>query len=297
MSKMSTSEKDTQESHRRKIHFLPDYLLNPTHPVTVCLIGCGGTGSQVLTALARINYSLQALGHPGLYVITYDPDEVSESNVGRQLFSPPDIGRNKAILLTTRVNAFYGTAWEAVPDYFNEKTGIQCNFTLSCVDNIKSRLEISALLKEYAKSSSYREPYMTGYYWLDFGNGRDTGQVALGSLDIIKQPESDLFDTVNRLPLLTERFKLEKVREEDSGPSCSHADALRQQDLFINSTLALLGCDMLWQMLTGGMIPYGGFYLNLKTKCSNPMPLEAVGKVRERPKLRRYRGKQDEPAG
>ena len=87
---------------------------------------------------------------------------------------------------------------------------------------------------------------------------------------------------MGKLPLLTERFKLEKVREEDSGPSCSHADALRQQDLFINSTLALLGCDMLWQMLTGGMIPYGGFYLNLKTKCSNPMPLQAGRKQKSK---------------
>jgi len=283
---MNMQKKDMQEAHRRKMHFLPEYLLNPTHPVTVCLIGCGGTGSQALTALARISYSLQALGHPGLYVVTYDPDEVSESNVGRQLFSPPDVGINKAILLTTRVNAFYGTAWEAVPDYFNEKTGIQCNFTLTCTDNVTSRLEISALLKGYAKSSSYREPYMTGYYWMDFGNGRDTGQVVLGSLGSIKQPESELFGTVEKLPLLTERFNLKKVKEKDSGPSCSHADALRQQGLFINSTLAQMGCDMLWQMLTQGMIGYSGFYLNLKAKCSNPMPLEAAKKQKGKAKAK-----------
>lgn len=257
-----------------RMHILSEYLLNPTHPVTVCVIGCGGTGSQVLTSLARISYSLRALGHPGLYVVTYDPDTVSESNVGRQLFSKSDIGLNKATLLTTRINAFYGTSWEAIPEYFDKETGIQCNITLTCVDNIKSRLEVDKLLQQYTKNMIYREPYMTPYYWMDFGNTRNTGQVVLGSLGKIKQPESTVFETIDKLPLLTERFNLKKVKETDSGPSCSHADALKEQNLFINSTLAQLGCDMIWEMLTEGMIGYGGFYLNLKTKCTSPMPLE-----------------------
>lgn len=269
-----------------RMHFLPEYLLNPTHPVTVCLIGCGGTGSHVLTGLARISYSLQALGHPGLYVVTYDPDTVSGSNVGRQLFSSPDIGLNKAVVLTTRVNAAYGTSWEAIPDCFDKETGIQCNYTLTCVDNVRSRLEVDGLLRQY-KQNIYREPYMTAYYWLDFGNARDTGQVVLGSLGEIKQPESALFETVDNLPLLTERFNLKKVKEKDSGPSCSHADALRQQNLFINSTLAQLGCDMIWEMLSEGMIGYGGFYLNLKTKCTNPMLLKEVVKTKTKAKMKK----------
>jgi PRTRC genetic system ThiF family protein len=271
---------------KQKMHFLPEYLLSPTHPVTVCLIGCGGTGSQVLTCLARISYSLQGLGHPGLYVVTYDPDTVSESNVGRQLFSPSDIGRNKALLLTTRVNAFYGTSWQAVPGYFNEKTGIRCNITLTCTDSVASRLEVDRLLKRYTKMGGSRESYMMTYYWLDFGNGRDTGQVVLGSLCDIEQPESTVFETVGRLPLLTGRFNLKKVKEKDSGPSCSHADALREQNLFINSTLAQLGCDMIWEMLTGGMMPYGGFFLNLKTKCTNPMPLEMPARTKTKVKAK-----------
>lgn len=49
----------------KKIHFTDRYLLNPRHPVTVFVIGAGGTGSQVITNLARMNMALQALGHPG----------------------------------------------------------------------------------------------------------------------------------------------------------------------------------------------------------------------------------------
>ena len=51
----------------KKIHFTDRYLLNPRHPVTVFVIGAGGTGSQVITNLARMNMALQALGHPGLH--------------------------------------------------------------------------------------------------------------------------------------------------------------------------------------------------------------------------------------
>ena len=33
----------------KKIHYTDNYLLKPYHPVTVFIIGAGGTGSQVVT--------------------------------------------------------------------------------------------------------------------------------------------------------------------------------------------------------------------------------------------------------
>ena len=79
----------------KKIHFTDRYLLNPRHPVTVFVIGAGGTGSQVITNLARMSMALQALGHPGLHVTVFDPDTVSQANIGRQLFSETELGLNK----------------------------------------------------------------------------------------------------------------------------------------------------------------------------------------------------------
>ena len=76
----------------KKIHFTDRYLLNPRHPVTVFVIGAGGTGSQVITNLARMSMALQALGHPGLHVTVFDPDTVSQANIGRQLFSENGTG-------------------------------------------------------------------------------------------------------------------------------------------------------------------------------------------------------------
>ena len=42
-----------------RIHYTEQYLLTPQHKVTVNLVGLGGTGSQVLTALARMNEALR----------------------------------------------------------------------------------------------------------------------------------------------------------------------------------------------------------------------------------------------
>ena len=74
----------------KRVHYIDNYLLNPQHPVTVNLIGAGGTGSQVLTCLARLDVTLRALGHPGLFVTLYDPDIVTDANIGRQLFGCSD---------------------------------------------------------------------------------------------------------------------------------------------------------------------------------------------------------------
>ncbi len=62
-----------------------------------------------------------------------------------------------------------------------------------------------------------------------------------------------------------------QAKDEDSGPSCSLAEALEKQDLFINSTLAQLGCNLLWKMFRHGMLEHRGLYLNLETLTVNPI--------------------------
>ncbi len=104
----------------KRVHYIDNYLLNPQHPVTVNLIGAGGTGSQVLTCLARLDVTLRALGHPGLFVTLYDPDIVTDANIGRQLFRQFRPGLNKAQCLITRVNNFFGNDWsESGTGYFS----------------------------------------------------------------------------------------------------------------------------------------------------------------------------------
>jgi molybdopterin/thiamine biosynthesis adenylyltransferase len=85
------------------VHIADNYLINPTNPITVNVVGAGGTGSQMLTALARINHALLNLNHPGLMINAFDDDRISEANLGRQLFSESEIGMYKSVALINRL--------------------------------------------------------------------------------------------------------------------------------------------------------------------------------------------------
>lgn len=248
-------------------HYVANYIINPQHRVTVDLIGAGGTGSQMLQSLARIDYALYKLGHPGLFVRVFDADIVTDANIGRQLFGPRDLKRDKAEVLVTRVNRFYGLDWESVSYmYPNESLEEQtANITISCVDSVKARMEIGKHIRLRGTFYDMDRPY----YWLDFGNQQDRGQVVLGTLFSVVQPSGE-DDAVGVLPCVDQMFDLTKVKDDDSGPSCSLAEALRRQDLFINSTLCQLGSALLWKMFTG-VIESQGLFLNLATMKVNPI--------------------------
>lgn len=241
-----------------KTHFLDEYLMNPTHAITVSVIGAGGNGSQVLNNLAKINASLIALGKAELFVVVYDDDIVELSNIGRQQYSHADIGRFKAEVLITRLNRFYGTNWEAMPFKF-DRAKPTSNIIISCVDTVKSRIEVKYAFNNIKVNHQiYNKPF----YWLDFGNGKDYGQFILGS-NIIKQPNSS-FKTVSKLKTVLDMFPDMHKQEDINEPSCSTREALMKQDLFINSTLVDLGMNLLWRLLIDCHIEYQGAFINLR---------------------------------
>ncbi len=270
------------------LHFVPEYFLQPVHPISVALIGAGGSGSQMLSALARINHALRCLGQPGLDVTVYDPDTVQEPNIGRQLFTSGELGQNKAEALVSRFNRVYGIGWKACPRIFDAKNDKFPNITVTCVDRLDARKEIAAafrkrnitkaMIDEYhrkrggAAFNEYNENY--AFYWLDLGNGQRTGQAILGS-NRVPQPESSEYRTTEYLPVLSEQFRLNDIKEEDSGPSCSMAEALSKQDLFINSVLVQTAASLLWSILTDAAIDTRGFFVNLDTYRTAPITIKA----------------------
>jgi len=259
-------------SDKKRVHIVYPYLLNPTNPISVNLIGAGGTGSQMLTALARINQALNALGHAGLNVTVYDHDTVQRANLARQLFTENEVGLNKGVALINRLNRFFGTNWKAVPIRF-AKSGKEprlANVTISCVDTVAARIEIEEILHLAGAKARHRD---SPVYLLDLGNSKVSGQMVLSTIGAVKQPQSNTFETVDTLPSLIDEYKniQNNGLEDEQTPSCSLAEALGKQDLFINSVMANMGASLLWKMLREGLIEQRGFYLSLGGFRSQPI--------------------------
>lgn len=202
--------------------------------VNVTVAGCGGTGSQVLTLLARLHLALLANGHPhGLSVMAFDPDFVTEANIGRQLFYRGDIGKHKAEVLVKRINFAYGLHWYSR----NSELGRdESDILIGCVDSIRSRRAI------YGGSRCR--------YAIDCGNGADFGQV------LLQAPRHAGFEDM--APGL-----LNGEEAPDSGPSCSLAEALTKQELLVNDFAARIAVQMIWELLRRGGIDYNAVYYNL----------------------------------
>ncbi|AUD03990.1 PRTRC system ThiF family protein [Spirosoma pollinicola] len=281
---------DSPEQGRPSVHFTASYLLNPTNPLTVNLIGAGGTGSQVLTLLARMNHAFTELGHPGLQVRLWDGDTVSQANLGRQLFAHSELKLNKAVALINRVNGFFGTNWKAVPTPYcisrlrgNSRQHASANLFITCVDTVSARREIALILQELrvqAKQDRVAPDRVAfdrdrPYYWLDYGNSQQIGQVILSTVGEIEQPPTQEYVAVGQLPFITDEFDqlLLEADQSDNTPSCSLAEALQKQELFINSTLANHGCSLLWTLFRKAMTPHRGCFLNLETGRTAPLPI------------------------
>src|SRR3970282_1642444 len=196
-------------TEKLKVHFTDNYLISPTNPITVSLIGAGGTGSKVLTALMEINHSLIELGHPGLQLRLWDDDIVTNANLGRQLFAESEIGLYKSVALINRANRFSGTNWKAETVKF-EKDNLgripeeaRATIYITCVDNVQARFGVAEILKEVSNRRYHSDEPK---YWLDFGNSQHTGQVLLSTIGNIHQPNSEKYETVASLPMITEEL-------------------------------------------------------------------------------------------
>lgn len=263
-------------TEKTKVHFTDNYLINPTNPIEVNLIGAGGTGSKVLTCLVEMNHSLNSLEHAGLSVRLWDDDVITEANLGRQRFAECEKGLYKSVALINRANRWAGTNWKAETTKFEKKLSEKhpehtaATIYISCVDSVKARFGIAEILQELTKEAFYRNQPK---YWMDFGNSKHTGQVILSTIGKINQPNSEKYETIAQMPFVTEEFGdlLLQSEWEDDTPSCSLAEALEKQDLYINGALAQMGSSLLWGLFRNGLTENRGFFLNLNDFRSQPL--------------------------
>lgn len=258
----------------KHIHIAPKYFFSPTHPITVAVIGVGGTGSLMLSRLARIDFALKQLGHVGLHVIAYDDDRVESHNVGRQNFTPHDIGEFKSTCLISKINRAFNLLWEGVPcrASFNHYD-LASNIIISCTDSSKSRIELADYLKFQTKAMA---EYSTIYYWLDMGNTRDTGQFILGTVcEDQTQDNINGYNIVTKLKNVLEVFPNLETNDTEviQGAGCSYKDKLNEQSLFINDVLTSHASDLIFNCLYHKEISAQGGFVNLSSGHVRPLKI------------------------
>lgn len=241
-----------------------------TRRAIIHLAGVGGNGAQMAGCLARLDIAMRALGHPaGLHVHAFDPDTVSEANVGRQLYSSADVGSHKAVVTISRLNHFFGLDWDAsvhpIEQAWHGEHGYaqrEADILISCVDTRAARRKMHAYL-----FSGQR--YL---YWMDLGNREHDAQVVLG------QPPSRALplDAPGRLRCVTERYAelMDETVPEDGTPSCSLRMSLVSQGLFINDVAARYAAQLLYELFSTGGLDTHGVVCNLKTKRSVPIQIQ-----------------------
>jgi PRTRC genetic system ThiF family protein len=239
-------------------HLIPAKLLQ--NQVKIALVGCGGNGSQMLTGLARLNHAMVALDHPGLIVCAFDPDTVSEANIGRQLFGAFDIGASKAHTLINRVNAYFGLTWKA---YFGryDWQKLNADIIIVCVDSAKSRHEI---MRTFQRSCPM--------YLMDMGNRAADGQVLFGELRAVSASPAGSARLPSPYDLLPELVDAKAV--EDDTPSCGLAEALERQELFVNQSIVTPALHILWEFFRHGQLTWHGAFVNLRTGSMRAMQVK-----------------------
>jgi PRTRC genetic system ThiF family protein len=260
-----SAEELAMETH----HIHPELL---ERQVRVLIVGCGGTGSAVVSGLPYLHQSLVARGHPGgLHVTVLDGDTISATNCVRQPFTRSEIGLSKAIVLVNRLNMFWGLKWEAVPVHLKAGTFISRSYSgddlrahivVGCVDTRAAR----AAIRDAVGGGS------TTSYWCDQGNTADGGQFILG------EPLNDRNRRARlRLRTAAELFPeiVDPTLDDNGQPSCSSAEALERQEPFVNSTVAQHALALLARLFRYGEISYHGGFISLSTGVSSRLPIDA----------------------
>lgn len=224
------------------------YLLPPDQPIVLALVGCGGTGSHLAQSLARLAVHVGDRGGPSLRLTFIDGDTVEAGNMGRQLFSRAERGRNKAATLAERFNATFGLGIVAVPEMATaallgelappyQTIGI----LVGAVDQASGRQALHATLGR----SSWR-------LWLDVGNETDWGKVLLGTTTESHQLRGALAlgGLCTALPAASLRYpQLLDDTGAVRGNDCAATMRDGAQSLMINQTMAAIAAQYLYQLV------------------------------------------------
>ena len=220
-------------------------------------VGAGGNGSFLAYNIARLAAVLEETGRRCKIVII-DPDRVEEGNVPRSNFSESEIGGYKAQALALRFSRAWGVCITAVNRKFHPSLLWQSHeqncltVMAGAVDNPGARRAINRALVA-CREAEGRTPET---WWIDCGNGRETGQVLIGSATTPEQLRGAFATEMLCQSLPSPAMQRpDLLRATDEGPkrrqrlSCLQLMLMNEQSLMINQRIANEAGEMLTQLL------------------------------------------------
>lgn len=220
------------------MHFDPNTQIS-----TVTIVGCGGTGAQVIRSVARMVYDMREARMHTPQVVLIDPDIVERPNVGRQLFTEADVGQPKAQVLMRRFNLALGLSMTAICEAVDAERHFERwgNLIVGCVDNHLARRELAKV---------------SGALWCDSGNHTSAGQVVIGNTgdrDLVLRQLDGRDGKVGYLPhaglLFPALLESEAEPTPQPGQSCAELVAARSQELLVNDWMAVATAQYIYKLL------------------------------------------------
>lgn len=220
--------------------------------VRFLMVGCGGNGSWLAPAVARLMRVVKESGRE-VSALFVDPDYVEQKNIPRQNFCDAEVGYPKAQTLAARYGLAWGVEIQAIDSRFSacmvDVKWNRLSVMIGCVDNAAARREMARALGARSGEIPPR------IWWLDCGNGRESGQVLLGSTD---KPEAlqrafPLESFCQHLPSPAWQCPdlLEPRPEEldNRKLSCAELALANAQGLIVNQRVASEAADYLARLL------------------------------------------------
>ena len=274
------------------LSFLNAKLVLPVDYKTVqfWLVGAGGTGSFMAMNLARLAFELNNLGKRAEIVIV-DPDNVEPGNIPRSNFCFAEIGANKAETLALRISQAWGIETGFVKEGFcpellqnkNDDWNVQSSNSnklivlVGCVDNHFARREMHETLKLYNEQRYGNS--VPRLWWIDGGNGRDTGQILIGNRlsgrEICEAAEKSPILSLLPAPSLQHPDLLRDVektvisrQEVGNAITCAERIRLGEQSLNVNQRVAVEMAEMLAELLLTQTLKRFATYFDLESGVS-----------------------------
>lgn len=219
------------------------FVVPPLEAVTIALVGCGGTGSHIAQSLARLASHCRDTNGPEVQLAFVDGDTVEAKNVGRQLFSAADIGKNKAQTLAARFGAVFGLGIVAFPHMLaNTRIANPHAFGIivGAVDGAAGRRAIASQLGSY-----------NWKLWIDCGNHEHSGQVVCGNtLSADGMNAAIQLGMCAKLPAAPLIYG-ELLKDAPLRPhaDCALATLDNAQSLCVNQAIAAIASQYLYQIV------------------------------------------------